>query len=97
MHQLSRVKQHKLDVIRKNLQLDPTKNCWTTTYPYKCDPNVLEDNKDQVLLILERTEKRSKTSADIYCEQFRGFISRGILTEITEHEDETYTGPLFYI
>ena len=100
MHQLSRIEQHDLDVIRKNLQLDPTKNCWTTTYPYKCDPNVLEDNKDQVLLILERTEKRlarSKTSADIYCEQFRDFISRGILTEKTEHEDETYTGPRFYI
>ena len=99
-HQLSRIEQNELDVIKNNLKLDPIKNQWTTRYPYRCDPSILEDNRTQALLMLERTEKRlsrSKYSADKYCEQFKDFIERGILTEISEEEECSYKGARFYI
>ena len=99
-HQLSRIEQKELDVMRGNLQLDPIKNCWTTKYPYKYNPDILTDNRDQAVAMLHRTEKRlsrNKMAADKYCEQFEDFIKRGIFTEITEKEEKDYNGPTFYV
>ena len=56
--QLSRIEQEELAVIRNNLKLDPVNKRWTTTYPYKTDPKVLENNYGQAVAFLERTEKR---------------------------------------
>ena len=55
---MSRIEQKELEVIRENLKLDPIKERWTTTYPYKCDPGILKNNRSQALIIMERTEKR---------------------------------------
>ena len=99
-HQLSRIEQNELTEIRNNLQLDPINNTWSTSYPYKCDPNILENNRGQAIAFLERTEKRlyrNATTAKNYCDQFDDFIERGVLTEITEEEEKEYSGPAFYV
>ena len=58
MHELSRTEQYELDVIRSNAQLDPVNNRWTTKYPFKADPRILEDNKEQVISLMKKQEKR---------------------------------------
>ena len=58
MQELSREEQAELSEIRQNLSLDPKRKIWTTKYPYKHDPNVLQNNKEQVITMTERTEKR---------------------------------------
>ena len=40
IHQMSRIEQRELAVITENLVLDPIASCWSTQYPYKCDPAV---------------------------------------------------------
>ena len=62
-HQFSIKEQHQLDVIRNNLQLDPINNHFTTTYPYECNPDILEGNRDQALGMMKKTEKRLSRNA----------------------------------
>ena len=46
--QLSREEKREHAVIKENLRLDPSTNTWSTKYPYKCDPSILQNNKEQV-------------------------------------------------
>ena len=99
-HQLSRNEQKELDVIRDNMKLDPTINTWTAKYPYKCDPAVLHNNKMQVVSITEKTEKRLAKDKQLekqYHEQIYDLLRRGVLAEITEKDEKSYDGPVFYI
>ena len=54
LHELSRTEQYELDVIRSNKQLDPINNRWTTKYPFKVDPPILEDKKEQVISVMKK-------------------------------------------
>ena len=70
LHELSRTEQYELDVIRSNAQLDPINNRWTTKYPFKVDPHILEDNKEQVIALMKKQEKRllqKEEAADLIC------------------------------
>ena len=58
VHELSRVEQHQLQVIRENLTLDPKKRQWTTPYACERDPAVLQNNKVQAEVLTVKTEKR---------------------------------------
>ena len=98
--QISRIEQQELDVIRENLQLDPIENKWTTKYPYKSDPAILQNNKTQAIAMTQKTEKRlskDKRAAEKYNEQFDDFLKRGIFKEITKEDERNYDGPIFYI
>ena len=100
VHQLSRIEQKELEVIRQNLVLDPVKEVWTTSYPYARDPSVLQNNEAQAESLAKGTEKRlmkNKFMAEKYNEQFRDLIARDVFVEITEEEDKEYTGPVFYV
>ena len=95
-HQLSKVEQKELDTIKDNLKLDPTLNKWVTTYPYKTDPNVLQDNEEQADICLARVEKRlsrNKVNADSFCAQMDDAIKRGVYKEISAEELKSYKGP----
>ena len=99
-HQLSRIEQRELEVIRQNLHLDPVKNRWITSYPYKRDPSVLEDNRHQVIKLLEKKEKKlstNKVMADEFKAQYQDLIDRKILTEITDKDDSEYDDQRFYV
>jgi hypothetical protein len=98
--QLSRNEQEELAVIKRNLELNPVENKWTTTYPYKEDPSILPDNYDQAYAIMLRTEKRltrNKEAAENYQREFDGFLERNVIREISEEEMKNYSGPTFYV
>ena len=98
--QMSRIEQEELAVIKNNMKLDPVKKRWTTTYPYKTDPKFLEDNYQQALSFLERTEKRlarDSVAAEKYAEQIQDLIDREVIVEITKAEMKQYDGPVFYL
>ena len=59
-HELSRVEQQAVEVFRNNLELDPIEERWTAKYAFIEDPNTLEDNKHQVVNMLEEREEVSK-------------------------------------
>ena len=98
--ELSKIERKELGIIKNNLTLDPVKQKWTTTYPYKVDPSVLKNNHAQALAILLRLEKRlSKDDAasDCFRKQFQDFIDRGVFKLLSQEEISEYTGPIFYI
>ena len=102
--QLSLIEQKELQVIREGLKLNPVENKWETGYPYKADPKVLnkdnEDNRNQVISLMIKTENRLLKNLDAatkYNEQFEDFVSRGIFKEISSKEMQAYKGPVRYI
>ena len=100
LHELSRTEQYELDVIRSNIQLDPIKNRWTATYPFKANPSLLVDNKEQAIALMKKQEKRllnNNEAADQYRKAFQEFIDRGVISEITQEEQNSWSGPVFYI
>ena len=100
IHQISKAEQRELSIIENNLTLDPVEQRWTTRYPYKCDPSILENNRAQVQGLLIRTENRLSRSEDTckkYKEQFQDFIDRGVFRQLDEKEMEDYQGPSFYV
>lgn len=99
-HQISRIEQQELAVIRNNLVLDPVENRFTTVYPYKEDPSTLEDNRHQAVGLMKKLEKqlgRSSVVAEQYCKEFNDFIERGVIELITEQEMKEYKGPVNYV
>ena len=100
VHQLSREEMRELTVIKENLVLNPLEEKWTTMYPYKCDVSILDDNRQQAIDILRKTEERvlrSEITSRQYIEQFDDFIRRGVFREICEEEMRAYSGPVFYV
>ena len=100
VQQLSRIEQKELEVIRNNLQLDPVNKRWTTTFPYNCNPDVLESNKAQALALMLKTEKRllkDPVAAKAYNEQFDDFSDRDVIDEISKEEEMEYPGPDRYV
>ena len=62
--------------------------------------SVLENNKEQAIVLAERTEKRllkDELLMSKYNEQFTNLIERCVLVEITSEEEESYKGPVFYV
>ena len=98
--QLSREEKREGVVIKTNLKHDPATKKWTTKYPLKCDPSVLQNNKEQVAVMAEKLEKRKSNNPVLkqnIDEQVEDFITRGVLEEITLEEEESYKGPVHYI
>ena len=98
-YELSRVEQHELSVIRENLKLDPINQRITTQYPYKTDPAILKDNREQAIGLMKSLEKRlrKRNYGEKFNEQIAEFISRNVLVEITKKEMEEYEGPVCYV
>ena len=100
VHQMSKEDQQELKVIEENLVLDPAEECWTTPYPFKEDPSVLQDNRDQALKFMEKIEVRlnkSQTKAALFREQFNDYVNRGVFRLLSEEEMAAHKGPVFYV
>ena len=100
VNQILRIEQQELNVIRENLVLDPVGQHFTTCYPYKEDPKVLDDNRHQAIRLMERLEKqlqRSSVVAEQYNAEFNDFVERGVIELISEDEMKEYKGPVNYV
>ena len=76
------MEQEELKIIKSKLKLDIEKNKWIAEYPWKDDPKLLSNNYEQVLKMLNNTEKRLNRSRDAM-EQFKGSWS---ITELDAYE-----------
>ena len=98
---LSIIDQGQLGVIRGNLTLDPKEKKWTTPYPYLKDPEILKDNRKQVLSMMIKTENRleraGKVATESYCNQWDDSVRRGVIRELSEEEISNWEGPVNYI
>ena len=99
VHDLSKEEQRAKASMEKNLELDPIRHKWRTPYLYKCDPEVLEENKNQVEKITAKQEDRliKEGRGKQYNEQFDDFVARGVFRELTQQEQEQYKGKAFYV
>ena len=98
--QLSREEKREHAVIKEKLKHDPSTNTWTTTYPFKCDPCILQNNKEQVSMITAKLEKKKSNNPVLkenIDKQIEDLLKRGVLEEITKEEEEDYKGPVNYI
>ena len=97
---LSLKEYRELNVIKANLSYDEQAEVWTTTYPYKRDPSVLEDNYDTALKVLKRRENRlikDQYLLENYSAQIKDFEQRGVIRKMTEKEIQLWTGPVRYV
>ena len=89
-----------LDKIRDKLELNPLTQQWTTEYPYQCDPSVLKDNRSQAVAMTTKTEKRLERNnvlKEKFHEQVQDLVQRGVFVRISEEEQRSYKGPVFYV
>ena len=68
-------------------------------YPFIKDPNVLQDNFEQVKKRALSVEKRLEKAGEMesYNKQLEDFIARGAISVITEDEMKAYKGPVNYV
>ena len=62
---LSHMDQMELSAIEGNLTLDEERKIWCVKLPYRVDPKILQDNRYQVICILESQEKRLKNDPEL--------------------------------
>ncbi|XP_065056372.1 uncharacterized protein LOC135684664 [Rhopilema esculentum] len=75
-------------------------NQWLVPYPWKKDPNLLPDNKQQAVKRLESMERRLKIKpeqAEAYYKQMRELKEINFSRKLTTDELKVYKGPMHYI
>ena len=100
IHNISRNEQNELRVIENNLELDPEEQRWTTPYPFKEDPALLHNNREQAIKFMIKVENRvikSDTLKKQFREQFEDYVRRGVFRKLTEEEMNAWSGPVFYV
>ena len=73
---------------------------WVAKYPWLRNPDELPDNKHSALAMLRSTEKRLKRDenlAQIYSDQVKDMVDRGVARKLQPEEMEAYDGPYYYI
>ena len=98
--EMPKIMQQEYQIIKDGMHLDPIRQMWIVSYPYKVDPaTVLKDNRQQALSILTRLERRLQkdpAASDCYREQFKDFIKRGVFKELSKEDMNKYQGPVHY-
>ena len=85
--------------LKEHITLNEVLGHLQSKYPFKKDPGLLVDNgKDAKVCQVsqERRQIRNKTHTQ-YVEQFMDMLNRGVVSEISQSEISTYTGPVNYI
>ena len=73
---------------------------WMIPYPWKKDPSLLPDNKEQAAKRLESTERRLKKNpqqAEAYDKQIKEMEEMNFSRKLTKEEMEVYKGPVHYM
>ena len=68
-------------------------------YPFIKDPYLLQDNRFSMIKRSESLEKslKRKNMKEAYDEEFQKFIERGVISEVSNEELESYSGLRNYI
>ena len=85
-------------MIEEALKIDNKQ--WTATYSWKRNPCDLPNNYSAACAMLRSTERRllkNKGHADMYKEQIKDMVSRGVARKLSKEEIQNYDGPIFYI
>ena len=75
-------------------------NQWIIPYPWKRDPSLLPDNKEQAIKRLETAERRLNRNpehAKAYDEQMKEMENMNLSRKISSEEEREYKGPVRYI
>ena len=93
----SRKDQDELEMLQRSVKLENGK--LQVTYPFIKDPNCLPFNRNAVVRIAEKQEKRLLRAGmhDHYNQEFQKYVDRGGIVKLTSQEKEEYKGPINYI
>ena len=75
-------------------------NQWIIPYPWKCDPSLLPDNRQQAVKRLEATKRqlsRNPEHAEAYKQQMKEMERMTFAQKISPEEETKYQGPVHYI
>ena len=75
-------------------------NQWTIPYPWKPDPSLLPDNRQQAVKRLETTERqllRNPEYAEAYKQQMKEMEHMNFARKISPEEETRYQGPVHHI
>ena len=75
-------------------------NQWIIPYPWKRDPSLLPDNRQQAVKRLEATERqlsRNPEHAEAYKQQMKEMEQMNFARKISPEEETKYQGPVHYI
>ena len=90
--------ERELALIENGMEL--REGVWVAKYPWLRNPDELPDNKHSALAMLRSTEKRLKRDenlAQIYSDQVKDMVDRGVARKLQPEEMEAYDGPYYYI
>ena len=93
----SRKEQDELEMLEKGVKL--INGEIQVSYPFIRDPNCLPNNRNAVVRITEKLEKRllSTDMHSNYSLEFQKYIDRGGVVKLSEQEISEYKGPVNYI
>ena len=89
--------EEELKLIREGITIKDGKT--VIKYPFIKDPNILNDNRFSMIKRSESLEKslKRRNLREDYNEEFKKFLSRGVISEVSKEEIKQYTGPKNYI
>ena len=94
---LSCKEEEEFRLINDSVQIKDGKT--TCSFPFVKDPNILSNNKEPMLKRSQKLEQSLKRRGllQAYNEEFQKFVGRGVLSEVTQEEIDSYPGPVNFI
>ena len=84
-------------MLEKNVKLENGQ--LQVTYPFKIDPYCLPNNRNSVIKMTEKQEKRLIKSGHLstYNQEFQKYVDRGAVLKLSDQEIDEWKGPVNYI
>ena len=97
--QMSQQEQYEYHVIESKVTHVESSQNFHVEYPFTEDPQVLPNNRSQVIKIAERTEKKLIKDGNLgrFNEEFYKMIHQNAIREISPNEMEAWAGPVHYV
>ncbi|XP_068229330.1 uncharacterized protein [Palaemon carinicauda] len=93
--------EQELDMISKGLEYNCEEKYWAVKYPWSRDPNELPNNVAVAIARMRSTEKRltkiGYKYTQLYNDQIKDMLSRGVARKLSWKEMSEYDGPIHYI
>ena len=93
--------ERELALIKEGLRYDGCKKKWSVKYPWLKDPALLPNNENMAVTRLKNTENRLEklgpAYAQMYQDQFKDMIERGVARKLSNEEMKSYNGPVYYL